>query len=249
MVERQSTLSKSVHHPGPTGAGEPLSPATRVARRKAGASPEPKRFSSRTAAIATTTAAEPRKEPLVSAPRRLRDGAPSRDAIEHRVLPRRTRRRLLRVLPRSEGHSSSSPPASCFSPTRFTSPAGRRNRRMEALKAMLKFIRVKLNERVVLFKDGLPLRALGPGRHAVWSRRLTEQRWSTDALVFQALPEVRAVLPRDWYQESRLERASAASCTAMGCPRGSFVPERTVSGRSTLRSASRCSRSTLRCRR
>jgi regulator of protease activity HflC (stomatin/prohibitin superfamily) len=75
---------------------------------------------------------------------------------------------------------------------------------MEALKAMLKFIRVKLNERVVLFKDGLPIRALGPGRHAVWSRRLTEQRWSTDALVFQALPEVRAVLPRDWFQEVTL---------------------------------------------
>jgi regulator of protease activity HflC (stomatin/prohibitin superfamily) len=66
---------------------------------------------------------------------------------------------------------------------------------------MLKFVRVKLNERVVLFKDGLPLRALGPGRHAVWSGRVTEQRWSTDTLAFQALPEVRAVLPGDWFRE------------------------------------------------
>jgi regulator of protease activity HflC (stomatin/prohibitin superfamily) len=65
-------------------------------------------------------------------------------------------------------------------------------------------IRVKLNERVVVFRHGLPLRALGPGRHIVWSVRLTEQRWSTDALVFQALPEVRAILPADWYKEVSL---------------------------------------------
>ena len=66
---------------------------------------------------------------------------------------------------------------------------------------LLKFIRVKLNERVVVFKDGLPLRALGPGRHALWGSRLTEQRFVTDALVFKALPEVRAVIPSDWYAE------------------------------------------------
>ncbi len=65
-------------------------------------------------------------------------------------------------------------------------------------------IRVKLNERVVVFKDGVPLRALGPGRHVIWRRRLTEQRWSTDALVFQALAEVRAILPADWYKEVTL---------------------------------------------
>ena len=65
----------------------------------------------------------------------------------------------------------------------------------------MKFIRVKLNERVVVFKNGLPLRALGPGRHAVWGSRLTEQRFSTDELVFRALPEVRAMLPAEWYAE------------------------------------------------
>jgi regulator of protease activity HflC (stomatin/prohibitin superfamily) len=69
---------------------------------------------------------------------------------------------------------------------------------------MLKFIRVKLNERVILFKNGLPIRALGPGRHAVWARNLTEQRWSTDTLVFQALPEVRAKLPVEWFREVTL---------------------------------------------
>ncbi len=64
-----------------------------------------------------------------------------------------------------------------------------------------KRIRVKLNERVVVFRDGLPFRALGPGRHTVWGMRLTEQRWQTDALVFGALPEVRAVLPEQWFAE------------------------------------------------
>src|SRR5262249_12390529 len=86
----------------------------------------------------------------------------------------------------------------------ITSPAGLRLEANGGSKAMLKFIRVKLNERVVIFKDGLPLRALGPGRHAVWGNRATEQRWSTDTLVFQALPEVRAILPREWFQEITL---------------------------------------------
>ena len=34
--------------------------------------------------------------------------------------------------------------------------------------SIYKHIRVKLNERVVVFRNGLPLRALGPGRHIVW---------------------------------------------------------------------------------
>lgn len=66
---------------------------------------------------------------------------------------------------------------------------------------MLQSIRVKLNERLVLFKDALPRRALGPGRHWLWGRGLSEQRWDTDQLVFRAMPEVRAVLPTDWYRE------------------------------------------------
>ena len=98
------------------------------------------------------------------------------------------------------------------------------------------------------FQGRPPAPGARPGRHAVWSRRVTEQRWSTDALVFQALPEVRAVLPADWFREVTIGRASAASCTATGSPKGSFVRERTVSGRSTLRSTCRCSRCDARCR-
>jgi regulator of protease activity HflC (stomatin/prohibitin superfamily) len=69
---------------------------------------------------------------------------------------------------------------------------------------MYTVIRIKLNERAVVFKNGLPLRAVGPGRHFLWGSRLTEQRWTTDNLVFQALPEVRALLPRTWFEEVSL---------------------------------------------
>lgn len=66
---------------------------------------------------------------------------------------------------------------------------------------MFKIVRVMLSERVVLFKDSLPLRALGPGRHAVWGRNVTEQRFNVTELVFKALPEVRALLDASWFRE------------------------------------------------
>jgi len=69
---------------------------------------------------------------------------------------------------------------------------------------MYAVIRIKLNERAVVFKNSLPYRALGPGRHFLWGTRITEQRWTTDSLVFHALPEVRALLPGDWFQEVTL---------------------------------------------
>jgi regulator of protease activity HflC (stomatin/prohibitin superfamily) len=75
---------------------------------------------------------------------------------------------------------------------------------------MFKVTYVKLNERVVIFNKGLPLRALGPGRHVIWGRHLTEQRFNVSELVFRALPEVRAMLNHDWFREvtvAPLERA------------------------------------------
>jgi regulator of protease activity HflC (stomatin/prohibitin superfamily) len=66
-------------------------------------------------------------------------------------------------------------------------------------------VRVKLNERAVLFQDGIPFRALGPGRYRLWRRRLTEQRWNTDELIFSALPEVREIMPASWYSEVTLD--------------------------------------------
>src|SRR5690349_15255294 len=67
-----------------------------------------------------------------------------------------------------------------------------------------KSLKVKLNERVVVLNGGLPLCALAPGVHRVWGTRLTEVRFSTDQLAFEALPEIRAALPSDWYREVSL---------------------------------------------
>lgn len=66
---------------------------------------------------------------------------------------------------------------------------------------MLTTIHIKLDERAVLFRGGLPVRALGPGKHTVWGWDITVQRWPLTTLVFEALPEVRAVLPAHWYEE------------------------------------------------
>ncbi|MEM7136253.1 MAG: slipin family protein [Myxococcota bacterium] len=90
--------------------------------------------------------------------------------------------------------------------------------------ALYKMIRVKLNERVVIFRNGLPLRALGPGRHLVWGTRLTEQRWKTDALVFDALPEVREVLPAAWYQEVTLDSRERGVLYRDGAPKAFLRP-------------------------
>lgn len=66
---------------------------------------------------------------------------------------------------------------------------------------MFKTFKVSLNERVVVFRHGLPIRAVGPGKHFLFGRGFTEQRWDTSKLVFFALPAVRALLPREWFAE------------------------------------------------
>jgi regulator of protease activity HflC (stomatin/prohibitin superfamily) len=83
---------------------------------------------------------------------------------------------------------------------------------------MFKVLQLKLNERAVIFKDSLPIRAYGPGRHIVWGRRITEQRFDTSKLVFRALPEVRAVLPRDWFAEVTLGPLQRAILYRDGAP-------------------------------
>src|SRR5690349_7978942 len=73
--------------------------------------------------------------------------------------------------------------------------------RKEVPMYIYKKIRVKLNERVVAFRNSLPVRALGTGVHLMWGTKLSEQRWDSDALMFNALPEVRAVMPAAWFAE------------------------------------------------
>jgi regulator of protease activity HflC (stomatin/prohibitin superfamily) len=65
-------------------------------------------------------------------------------------------------------------------------------------------IRVKLNERVVLFRDGVPVRALGPGKTRLWGPGYTEQRFQSDSILLIALPEVVAMLPKEWFREVTL---------------------------------------------
>jgi regulator of protease activity HflC (stomatin/prohibitin superfamily) len=84
---------------------------------------------------------------------------------------------------------------------------------------LLRVIRLKLNERAVVFKNGIPLRALGPGRHVVWGGMLSEQRWQTDALVFAALPEVRALLPQEWFAEVTIADNERGVLYRDGAPR------------------------------
>ena len=72
---------------------------------------------------------------------------------------------------------------------------------MEARIHMMKLVFVDLDERVVVSRRGLPLRALGPGRHFLWGFGLSERAWSTTPLVFDMPPELRTVLPADWFSE------------------------------------------------
>lgn len=60
---------------------------------------------------------------------------------------------------------------------------------------------VALDERAIVFRRGLPVRALGPGRHVLFGFGLHVEIKSTRDLVFDALPEARAVLPVEWYRE------------------------------------------------
>lgn len=84
--------------------------------------------------------------------------------------------------------------------------------------AWMQTIRVKLNERVVLFKDGLPQRALAPGKYRLFGQGYTEQRFQLDSLAFSALPEVLQVLSKEWYRVLALERSERAVVYRGGRP-------------------------------
>jgi regulator of protease activity HflC (stomatin/prohibitin superfamily) len=66
---------------------------------------------------------------------------------------------------------------------------------------MMKIITAKLDERVIVTRRGLPVRALGPGRHFIWGFGIDERRWSTDTIVFEMPVEARIFLPADWFTE------------------------------------------------
>jgi regulator of protease activity HflC (stomatin/prohibitin superfamily) len=64
---------------------------------------------------------------------------------------------------------------------------------------MFQHIHIHLNERAVLVRDGVAVRALGPGRYNLW-KRYDVYQWNVDELVFHTLPTVLAAIPHDWYE-------------------------------------------------
>lgn len=89
---------------------------------------------------------------------------------------------------------------------------------------MLTTIHVKLDERAVMFRKGLPVRGLGPGKHTVWGFDVTVQTWPLSTLVFEALPEVRAVLPAHWFEEVVVGPTQRAIVFQDGKPRAFLRP-------------------------
>lgn len=63
---------------------------------------------------------------------------------------------------------------------------------------------IPINERAVLTRYGLPVRALAPGRHGVWGGGHAVVRLDTGALILDVAAELRAVLPADWFAEVKL---------------------------------------------
>jgi regulator of protease activity HflC (stomatin/prohibitin superfamily) len=61
-------------------------------------------------------------------------------------------------------------------------------------------IRVQLNERAVLLKDGRPVRALAPGRYFLWGKVETVAFNTNDLAMTSVAPAVLAVIPSDWYE-------------------------------------------------
>ncbi len=79
-------------------------------------------------------------------------------------------------------------------------------------------IRVSLSERVVLLRDGLPVRALGPGVYRLWGKSYTEKRFDTGSLRFHALSEVREVMPEAWFSEVTLRSRERGVLVRNGVP-------------------------------
>lgn len=75
---------------------------------------------------------------------------------------------------------------------------------------MITIQNVSLDERAVLLRHGLPVRALAPGRHVIFGFGVSTQVWKTTELVFSAPAEIRAVLPPDWFEEITVSPAERA---------------------------------------
>ena len=66
----------------------------------------------------------------------------------------------------------------------------------------MKTFTIPITQRAVLIKHGVPVRALAPGKHAFWSGAYDVVRFERNDLIFDAAPELRAVMPAAWYAEA-----------------------------------------------
>jgi regulator of protease activity HflC (stomatin/prohibitin superfamily) len=89
---------------------------------------------------------------------------------------------------------------------------------------VLSIVHVDLHERAIVVRDGLPVRALGPGRHWLWGISLVVRRWSTAQLVFDMPSELRAVLPDDEYEEITLGASERGVLWHDGRPKAFLLP-------------------------
>ena len=77
---------------------------------------------------------------------------------------------------------------------------------------------IPITQRAVLTRHGVPVRALAPGQHRVWSGGADVLRYEVGELLFDAPAEVRAVLPPAWYAEATLGPRQRAVLTRGGRP-------------------------------
>lgn len=87
----------------------------------------------------------------------------------------------------------------------------------------MKRIRVAMNERVVVLRDGIPVGALEPGLHRArgWAQTMY---FDTDVLTFDARAEVRAVMPAEWFRTVVLEAHERAVIVRDGRPQRFLRP-------------------------
>lgn len=78
-------------------------------------------------------------------------------------------------------------------------------------------IHVALGERAVVFRRGLPVEILGPGRYTRWGSP-SVSRYDTRALVFDAPLEVRRLIAPSEYQEVELDTRQRAVLYREGAP-------------------------------
>lgn len=83
---------------------------------------------------------------------------------------------------------------------------------------MWRTITVPLHERAVALRGGRPLRALAPGTHRVLGVNVEAVRWDVRRLVFEAAPELRALLPAAWFETIAIGARERGVVSADGKP-------------------------------